>query len=439
MDTRVYQRANPSTQATFLTTSSAESAALAAAGFTAEQSSPFRVSTRSATGLTAVHRLYRPATGDYLFTTSTSEVASAGARYGYLDQGVRFYAPRTGAACLVPVHRYLDRRNKHQLVSTETARRQLAAQGARYEGIAFYAAPPAAPPPDAPAFTLAVVPPTQTEVLRAGDTRWANRTAWLARNKTALNLRFVADTGDVVNWGNVDRRQLAMVQSALGTLESAGIPYSLALGNHDTAAVCVGGSACDRTRTRELFRDTSAFNSYFTAADFGAVSGQFEPGKVDNSYSTFEAGGRRWMVLTLEMWPRGSAVAWARQVVAAHPGHNVAVVTHQYLTGSSQIATNADYGQTSPRILFQDLVSRYRNIKLVFSGHEGRAAYRTDRGVHGNTIYSIGVHLHDPTNNPIQLVRIDAKAGTLTSRVYAPNTDMTLPGFSRSITGIAWT
>ncbi|MDG9674449.1 hypothetical protein [Micromonospora sp. DH14] len=92
-----------------------------------------------------------------------------------------------------------------------------------------------------------------------------------------------------------------------------------------------GGSARDPAHTRELVRDTTVFNRYFTAGQYGAVQGQFEAGKVDNSYSMFEAGGVRRLVLTLALWPRVEAVNWARSVVATNPRHSVIVVTHGYI------------------------------------------------------------------------------------------------------------
>ena len=109
--------------------------------------------------------------------------------------------------------------------------------------------------------------------------------------------------------------------------------------------------------------------------------GAYEPGKVDNIFSTFSAGGHRWLVLTLELWARPEVVSWARTVVEEHPQHNVIIQTHSYLNGDGSIAgDNGGYGSTSPRYLWDNLVSQYPNVKMVFSGHVGVAATRTDTG-----------------------------------------------------------
>jgi hypothetical protein len=287
-------------------------------------------------------------------------------------------------------------------------------------------------------FSFAVIPDTQREVHEAGDTRFKERTQWLVDHRRDLDLRYVTHSGDVVDWDTPDHAQTAMASDALAPLETARIPYSLTIGNHDTQATGEGGSARDPSRTKELQRDTSVFNSYFTAARYGAVRGAFEPGKVDNIYSTFDAGGVAWLVLNLELWPRVAAVDWARQVVATHPNHNVIVVTHSYLNGSLNISTRSDYGDTSPQYLFDHLVKLYPNIKMVFSGHVNHVGQRTDVGVHGNKIVAYLQGLETWATNPVRLVEIDTARGTVATRLYAPRDAQTYPQFVNRQSGMRW-
>ncbi|MFI6763288.1 carbohydrate-binding domain-containing protein [Micromonospora sp. NPDC050417] len=285
-------------------------------------------------------------------------------------------------------------------------------------------------------FSFAVMPDTQQEVLSGTDARFRNRTDWLVQNRSALDLRFVTSSGDVVNWDTPDHSQYVIARNAMRPIETAGIPYALAIGNHDTQATGVGGSARDPARTRELVRDTTVFNQYFTVSQYGAVRGQFETGKVDNSYSTFEAGGVQWMVLTLELWPRVEAVTWAKNVVAAHPRHNVIVVTHDYIDGNGNIEQSASYGATSPQYLFDNLVKQYANIRFVFSGHVGVAGNRVDTGVNGNKIYTFLQTFHSNTTNPVRLVEIDTAANSLRTWIYAPYNNQSFTEYDRSFTGI---
>jgi hypothetical protein len=286
-------------------------------------------------------------------------------------------------------------------------------------------------------FVLAIMPDTQQEVLNSTDTRFRNRTDWLINNRSTLDLRFVTHSGDVVNWDTADHSQYVVAQNAMRPLETAGIPYALAIGNHDTQATGPGGSARDPAHTKELVRDTTVFNQYFTAAQYGAVAGQFEAGKVDNSFSIFEAGGVHWMVMTLELWPRVEVVNWAKSAVAAHPRHNVVVVTHDYLDGSGNIEqTNGGYGATSPQYLFDNLIKQYANVRFVFSGHTGIAGNRIDTGVNGNRIFSFLQTFHSNTTNPVRLVEIDTQANSLHTWIYGPYTNQTFTDYDRVITGI---
>ncbi|WP_155373857.1 carbohydrate-binding domain-containing protein [Catellatospora vulcania] len=287
-----------------------------------------------------------------------------------------------------------------------------------------------------PKFTFAVLPDTQQEVLNASDTRFRNRTNWLVNNRAALDLRFVSHSGDVVNWDTPDHSQYVIARDAMRPLETAGIPYNLAIGNHDTQATGVGGSARDPARTRELVRDTTVFNQYFTAGQYGAVRGQYEAGKVDNSYNTYQAGGVQWLVMVLELWPRTGVVNWAKSVVAANPRHNVVIVTHDYIDGNGNIEQSAGYGETSPQYLYDNLVKQYANVKFVFSGHTGVAGNRVDTGVNGNKIYTFLQTFHSNTTNPVRLIEIDTAANSLHTWIYGPYNNQTFTEYDRTVTGI---
>ena len=294
-----------------------------------------------------------------------------------------------------------------------------------------------AAPAGSGAFTIAILPDTQQEVLGT-STRFRQRNEWLVANRELLNLRFVTHSGDVVNWGAQDPPQFVRASEAMQPIEAAGIPFSLAIGNHDTAAVCEGGSACPGVSIPVAVRDTTAFNGTFPPARYVALAGAFEAGKVDNSWSTFEAGGRHWMVMTLELWARPAAIGWANAVVAAHPGHNVIVVTHSYLNADGSIsASNGGYGATSPQYLFDNFVKQHANIRFVFSGHVGTAASRSDTGINGNAIHSFLQAFHS-TSNPVRLFTVDPVAGTATTRIYAPFTNTSYPEFDLSLSNLVF-
>ena len=166
---------------------------------------------------------------------------------------------------------------------------------------------------------------------------------------------------------------------------------------------------------------------------------EFEAGRAENSYSLFSAGGLNWMVLTLELWPRKEAVAWAREVVASHPKHNVIVVTHSYVSHNGALSTsNGGYGATSPKYLYDNLIKVYPNIKLTLSGHTGTAAYRRDVGVKGNVIHNYLLAMHSNTTNPTRMVEVNVSAGRVSSWVYAPHTKTSYPSYYQPPAAISW-
>ena len=445
-----YRVVNPDQGTSLVTVSASEADQVASDGFTDNQGEAFRAATSAGAGLVPVHRMYRASTGDYLATKSATELVSAAAKYGYVDQGVSFYASAVKADCLQPVQRF-RKGALHRLVASDADKAALDSAGWTYENTAFYAAPAGSTPAPDPApepepeptpapgsgstFSFAVMPDTQYEVVKSGDPRMVNRTQWLAKQK---DLAFVAHTGDMVNWDTPDHAQMAVAKKAFNVLHDAGIPYTIAVGNHDTEATGVGGSARDPKNTYKLQRDTSTINSYFDASDLGGVTGAYEKGKIDNVYATYAAGGYKWLVLSLEFCARPGAVTWAKQVVADHPDYNVLIATHSYLTGDGNIdSSNQGYGDTSGQKLYDQLVSQYPNVKMVFSGHVGLAEKaRVDTGKDGNKISSFLTTMHDQQPNPVRMFDVATATGTVKTRIYAPYTDKTWDEYTETLTGV---
>jgi hypothetical protein len=456
----VVQVVKPSNQASLVTLLSNEAKGASDHGFTDNQGEVFKASTSPGPGLVEVHRLYRSVKQDFVASADPDEYNTAdGSLLGYREEGVSFYASAVPEGCLSPVVRY-EKSGRHRLAAAREDRDALVAAGWTSQGTSFYAglpdggtpSPPTPDPVPTPVqpgprdpggdsgstFSFAVMPDTQQEVLSSKDTRLVDRTRWLVKEKSDLNLKFVTHTGDVHNWDTPDHSQYEISSRAMKVLEDANIPYSLAIGNHDTEATGVGGDARDPQDTRALQRDTTTFNSYYNAGRYGGVSGAFEANKVDNVYSLYSAGGKKWMVLVLELWPRASVVSWAKSVVSSHPDYNVIVVTHDYLNGSGGLEQTADYGDTSPQALYNQFVSQYANIKMVVSGHVGFAASRVDTGVHGNKIYDFMTTIHSATTNPTRMFTIDTKAGTIKTWIYCPSTDLTYTRYSQTVNGVDW-
>ncbi|MFT3970683.1 MAG: metallophosphoesterase [Micropruina sp.] len=420
--------------ASLLSQFSSEISSAASYGFTSNEGVALKAAPSSGVDLVGVWRLYNSKTSDFTWAAEGTDLTRLQAQ-GYSPQFRQFYAATVSNDCVSTAYR-LAKGDKTRVAVGATARDALIADDwtVASSGM-FYAVPGETPPsdsePDAPAgnaeeFTVAVIPDTQQETWTDADTRFRNRSQWLVDNSAGYNLKFATHIGDVVNWGNVAPAQFTRAKNGLAPLNGK-IPYSLTIGNHDTGAVCAGGSACPGVSASVSVRDTTAFNAAFKASDFADVRGAYEAGKVDNTYSTFTAGGEKWMVLNLELWPRQGAIDWAKRVVASNADHNVIVSTHSYLEADGSIGTsNGGYGATSPKYLFDNLIKVYPNIRVVVSGHVGGGASRVDTGVNGNKILSLLQCYHSRTTNPVRMLKFDVAKGTITNWVYAPYTKETI-------------
>lgn len=433
-----------------------QEAAATAAGF-APTGEAFAVSSQQAPGLLPLYDAYRPSTRDHAWMLWVSEYNGVIAA-GWDGRGsIGWVSPRPLVDCASQVQMTRAVKSSlHTVALGQTEAVDATAAGYALEYSWFAPAAPSrfaepAEPPAPPAngdgdgdgsFTIATIPDTQNEVYASSNTRFRDRSEWLVAQRAAMDLRFVIHTGDVVSWDTDTHDQYVKAEDALDPLEDAGIPYQLSIGNHDTWAVGVGGSARDPLRTYEYLRNTATFNQFWSAEDYSAAAGAFEAGKVDNTYSTFTAEGSRWLVLNLELWPRLGAVNWAENVIATHPGHNVIIQTHSFLNsagdidGAGQSSTRWQYGDASPQYVYDRLVAPYGNVKVVTSGHVGLAASKVITTARGNRVAYLLQAIHSNTSNPVRVSEFGVADGTISTRVIAPSDGTTWD--SHTLTGLTF-
>lgn len=488
----IHRTINPFFRAQLLTPWQGESAkSKSRYGFTDDRGVFGYASPVARPGLVPVTRLYHPGTVDFIWLTGAAEITQARKR-GYVSFGPNFYAQPKATSCNTPVHRFVNGEHTRN-VWTAAEAKTLTSAGWRDQGVSFYlkagsneaplaagtakqpspspspsvspSSPPSSSPSPSPAppvsaagadtFSIAVIADTQAETNSVSNTPFLNRTNWMAANKDKLDLRYVLHTGDMTNWGWLDPAQLTRARAAMDVLKKAGLPYSLTVGNHDTAAVGwdgvagstkYGGAAymsnpecptrigAANCKSWLLVRQTAEFNQSFPLASMGNLGGYFEAGKVDNHWTSFQANNTKWLVLTLEPWPRKTAVAWAKNVVASHPDHNVIIQTHHYLDSNGKVSgSNGGYGETPASYLYDQIVSKYSNVKLIFSGHTGKFTHRTDQPG-GNTVVSYLGNDLGANTNPVRIVNINTKTGTVTTTVHNPIQNNTAGTTNNTIT-----
>lgn len=283
-------------------------------------------------------------------------------------------------------------------------------------------------------FTIPVLPDTQGSV---GSTNPAinayyfAQMEWLVAKNDSLKTPIVLHVGDLVNFDNHNHWRVA--SDGMKLLDEANIPYAITLGNHDTEAVGENSGSAAPGNVNENLRKTYKFNSYFPVERFTLQKGRYEENKSDNAYYTFEAGGVKWIVVTLEFCAREGAAQWMSQVLNQFPDHNAIVLTHYHLTSNGSISTgNAGYGNMKVNAVFEQYIKPHKNVLMVLSGHVCYSAWRTDIGNQGNVIYQMLQNYQDSDYGGayIRLLDIDVEEKTITAKMYSPRYNRILGGTS---------
>ena len=288
-------------------------------------------------------------------------------------------------------------------------------------------------------WTLAVLPDTQRYTIDPWKGIFPAITQWLARNKEARNIRLALHEGDITGGNTEATWQVA--SQAMAVLDEAGIPYSLTTGNHDHDAWNPFRNAADRNT---LLGDYFPVSRYRSMPTFG---GTFEPGRTENNFHLLTAAGRAYLTLALECGPRNETVAWAAQVLKKYPDRLAVVVTHAYLysdgsrydwsaKGTSQQYNLhcKSYGISAPhdgsenvndgQQLWEKLVSKSKNVRLVLSGHVPWAGARiASKGLHGQTVHEMVAAYHDPPEGYIRLLEFLPDGKTIQVKTYSPHLD----------------
>ena len=137
-----------------------------------------------------------------------------------------------------------------------------------------------------------------------------------------------------------------------------------------------------------------------------------ETGKIDNSFHTFKAGGKNYMIVCLEFGPRNESLDWASSVIQRHPNHRTIIMTHAYLYYDStryDWAANGDKQKYNPHSykiskiaasindgqeMWDKLVKKHPNIFMTINGHvvNDGLGYLVSKGDNGNNVHQMLVN-----------------------------------------------
>ncbi len=200
---------------------------------------------------------------------------------------------------------------------------------------------------------------------------------WILSQKASQNIQYVMGLGDITD-GNTDA-EWVIAQRAIHQLNGK-IPYSLVRGNHD-------GSD----------KINASFNDPSVSPYSNTYEGSFD-GTLNNTWRTIKAGTNEipYLIMTLDYGPTDQVLAWAEQVVQAHPKHNVIITTHAYLFRDGTTLDSADVCPPSSSgaqhnngdQIWEKFVKKHENIVMVLSGHDpcDNVVVNQGAGVQGNVV-----------------------------------------------------
>ena len=274
----------------------------------------------------------------------------------------------------------------------------------------------------APDFSIVLLPDTQNEAQYYPQQLDA-QTQWVVDNQSSLNIQAVLGLGDIVNDGASDLQQ-QNADAAVRTLDNAGIPYFLAIGNHDYD----GGNA------GAALRDAAGFDKWFGPARYAGKPyyvGNYPAGSNENFYGVLTINGKQYLILVLEYYPRPSAVQWAQSILAANPDKEAIIVTHAYMYVDGTTVDTCDAQDMDPSSstygdqLWSQLVSQYPNIIMTVNGHFTNAlgARRADLGVNGNLVNEMFSNYQDQPNGGngwLRILTFHPASNTIDVKTYSP-------------------
>ncbi len=273
-------------------------------------------------------------------------------------------------------------------------------------------------------FTFLVLPDTQhyVDLDEARADTYRQQTQWIVDNADALNVVFVSHLGDITESFDTVEAEWQRADSAMDTLDNAGIPNNLAPGNHDLGT---GGTT------------SSFYDQYFPPSRYdlpanpwyggwlGEEAGQVQRLNKDN-YELFTAGGIDFLIVHLEIDMPTYAVQWANEIIDRYPDRQVIISTHAFLNTSnarptSRVTTRAD-GLSADQVWTQ-LIAPNCNVFLVVNGHYPGEGRTTSNNSCGQPVHQVLTDYQSRVNGGdgwLRYYKFRPASNTIEAYTYSP-------------------
>ncbi|MEU0568123.1 LamG-like jellyroll fold domain-containing protein [Nonomuraea sp. NPDC005983] len=264
--------------------------------------------------------------------------------------------------------------------------------------------------PANPRFSIAVLPDTQYFFDGdPGDTAPLDAAVrWIDRNREEENIVFTTQLGDITE--NGAKEEFAEADKVFRPLDLKRIPYSVLAGNHDIKA----STGDDRGPSPYL--DTFGPQRFRKSPAFGGAS----PDGY-NTFHTFTAGGRQWLVLALDWKPSDATLTWAQDVIDQHPKMAVILTTHDFVSTEEQAGQAVLSGNGEN--IWNKLVAKKDQIFLTLNGHYWPAGRTTLKNAAGHDVHAHITNYQDRYyggSGMIRLYRFDLARDTIDVETFSP-------------------
>ncbi|MEJ7558562.1 MAG: metallophosphoesterase [Pedobacter sp.] len=282
-------------------------------------------------------------------------------------------------------------------------------------------------------FSIAILPDTQyyTSEKNGGKKEmFSAQTEWIIKNASKENIKYVIHLGDISDDGEIFPQQWVNASQSMYLLEKPqpgypqGIPYGMAVGNHD------------QTKSQyPLSGKTDQYNKYFGIKHFENRKwyGGHYGDNNDSHFDLFEGGGYKFISIFFEYDSYGEDIEglnrWASALLEKYKDRKAILVSHSMVHFNKTAGTNEKafpkFSKQGQRIF--DRLKSYPNVFLTLSGHVGDhgEGYRQD-GYAGNVIKSL---LSDYQSRPngghglMRLMKFSAASDLITVRTFSPVTE----------------
>ena len=234
---------------------------------------------------------------------------------------------------------------------------------------------------------------------------------WIVEHTRDKNIVFTVQLGDIVNNGLAT--EFAQASDVFKIFDNNDIQYGYSAGNHD-----INGGLYDNVR------GPSPYLNYFGPSRIShqrSFCGATPDGY--NTCHTFQGGGQRFLMLSLDWRASDATIAWAQSKLNEYPNVPTIITTHELVQPTTDLtsdaATPSDYGQT----VWDRLIKSHNQIFMTLNGHFWPSGRAVIKNLADKEVYMHLTNYQDRFFGGSAMMRLyefDLGAGTVDVQTFSP-------------------